>query len=161
MDQPTTLAEQIAQLEAALAQQLPDSVRAPLQQELARLRALQSGVHGTVTNSGTMQGNAIGVNLGTVQTFFGGSTPPDKPTSQPARSATPEQVASQQRLLTKHRTTLFALLEQIAQLTTAYAPPGVATSIDEARAGIRRAKAALRGWGVEIEDLPGDEEGEG
>jgi hypothetical protein len=28
----------------------------------------------------------------------------------------------------------------------------------EARAGIRQAKAALRGWGVAVEDLPGDEE---
>ena len=158
---PSSLAEQIAQLEAALTQPLPDSVRAPLQQELARLRALQSGMHGTVTNTGTLHGNAIGVNLGTVQTYFGSTPPSTKPAGQPARSATPEQIEGQQRLLASHRRTLGVLLEQLAQLSSMHAPPGVANGIAEARAGIRRAKVALRGWGVEVEDLPGDEEDEG
>lgn len=152
------LAAQIAQLEATLAQPLPDAVRAPLQQELARLRALQSGVYGTVTNTGMLQGNAIGVNLGTVQAFFG-DAPPAPDADPPARRAAPDApIAEQQQLLAAHRATLAVYVRQQATLGSAYTPPGVVNGIAEARAAIRQAKVALRGWGVAVEDLPNDEE---
>lgn len=62
----------------------------------------------------------------------------------------------QQDLLATHRRTLAHLLKQQAALGSAYAPPGIAHGIDEARAGIARCKTALRGWGVAVADHPDD-----
>jgi hypothetical protein len=64
---------------------------------------------------------------------------------------------AQQKLLRSHRDTLAILLRQQAQLGEAYAPPGVAHGIREARTAIRRIKAMLRDWGVECDDHPDDE----
>ena len=54
-----------------------DTVRkiAELEAELQRLKA--QAATPAVSNAGTLQGNAVGVNLGTVQAFFGGT--PDAP----------------------------------------------------------------------------------
>jgi hypothetical protein len=157
-DWPATRAQQIAALEAAL--QVPGLPEGTKQQILEQLRALQSldSIQGTATVSGELQGNAIGVNLGTVQTFFGGAQPPTSPAGQPARTATPEQIADQRELLAAHRRTLAVYLRQLATLGSAYVPPSVSSGIREARVGVRQAKSALRGWGVEVEDLPGEEE---
>jgi hypothetical protein len=72
----------------------------------------------------------------------------------------PEQtdINNRHALLAEYRKTLAHYLRQRAALGSAYAPPGVTHGIDEARAGIRACKAALRGWDVAIEDLPDDEE---
>jgi len=42
-------------------------------------------------------------------------------------------------------------------LSTAYAPPGLAHGIAEARANIARVKGILRASGVEVADHPDDE----
>jgi WD40 repeat protein len=68
-----------------------------------------------------------------------------------------EEIAQQLELLRAHRATLAHSLKQQALLGAAYAPPAIAHSIATARAAIARCKAALRGWGVAVEDLPGDD----
>jgi hypothetical protein len=68
-----------------------------------------------------------------------------------------EDILHQQTLLQDYRRTLFHYLSQRAQLSTAYAPPGVSQGIHEARENIRRIKAVLRNWGIAVEDLPDDE----
>jgi hypothetical protein len=70
---------------------------------------------------------------------------------------TQADIANQQQLLAAHRRTLATLRTQQATFTSAYAPPAVSAGIAEARAEIRRCKAILAGWGVAVEDLPGDE----
>lgn len=60
--------------------------------------------------------------------------------------------------LAAYRRTLAVYLRQRADLGAAYAPPVVYNGIADARAAIARLKATLRDWGVEIEDLPDDEE---
>lgn len=70
-----------------------------------------------------------------------------------------DDVSSQQQLLQVHRRTLAHLLQQVAAHgCIAFASPATANGITEARSGIARCKAALRRWGITIEDLPGDEE---
>lgn len=69
---------------------------------------------------------------------------------------TQEDIARQQQLLSAHRATLAHYTQQWATLGSAYAPPGVAAGITEARAGILQCKAALRSWGIAVEDLPDD-----
>jgi len=68
-----------------------------------------------------------------------------------------EQIDQQMALLETHRRTLqFVLLEQ-AKFGAGYVPPQLRHSIFEARAAIRGCKAALRDWGVAVEDQPDDE----
>lgn len=66
----------------------------------------------------------------------------------------------QQDLLATHRRTLAHVLKQQAALGSAYAPPGIAHGIDEARAGIAQCKQTLRGWGVAVDDHPDDGDGD-
>src|SRR5215475_12761349 len=68
-----------------------------------------------------------------------------------------EEIDQQQELLATHRRTLAHYLRQQAQLGTAHEPPGVASGIAEARAGIARCKATLRNWGALVDDHPDDE----
>jgi hypothetical protein len=49
-------------------------------------------------------------------------------------------------------------LLQLAIKGLADVEPVVVNRIDEARAGIARCKATLRGWGVIVEDHPDDDE---
>src|SRR5262245_3480540 len=74
-------AQQIAEIEALLNQQMPDVARRSLEATLQALRAaaLPSAdtTRGTVDVPGTLRGNAVGVNYGTVQAFFGTQPPAD------------------------------------------------------------------------------------
>lgn len=63
-----------------------------------------------------------------------------------------ETIARQLDLLTTHRRTLAHLLQQAAQFSAGYVPAHIANGIAEARAEIRRIKAALREGGVQVED---------
>jgi hypothetical protein len=155
---PDTLAQQIAALEAALQLPLPEESRRQLTADIQVLRMQQAnhaGIQGTVDVSGELHGNAIGVNLGTVQAFFG--SPPPAATASTASEVAQEAIDDQRELLAAHRRTLAVYLKQQAALGSAFAPPGVANGIHEARVGIQRAKASLRAWGVDVADLPDDE----
>ncbi len=66
----------------------------------------------------------------------------------------------QQQQLQQHRATLRHFLRQRGALGKNFEPPGVAAGITDARQGIAHCKAALRGWGVAVEDLPEDDDGE-
>ncbi len=68
-----------------------------------------------------------------------------------------DDIDATQALLRTHRQTLQLLLGQQAKLGV-YAPPGVLIGIGEARQAIGEAKAALRDWGVAVDDLPADAE---
>src|SRR6266508_2125980 len=70
---------------------------------------------------------------------------------------TADDIAQQQALLAAHRRTLAALLQQLALLSAAQAPPSVLNGIVDARASIAHCKAALHSWGVAVEDHPDDE----
>ena len=151
--------QQIAQLEDALKLPLPEATRAQIQRDLDRLRAEKAaaggGIHGTADVSGTLYGSAVGVNLGTVQNDYGGQPPGATNTALPA-GVTQEQIDDQYDLLASHRRTLALYLKQQAQLGSAYAPPGVAGGIREARDAIKRVKATLLGWGQAVEEHPDD-----
>jgi hypothetical protein len=67
-----------------------------------------------------------------------------------------EHIDDQVELLRVHRQTLANLLKQEAQLSSAYAPPGIGHGIREARASIRHIKQSLRTRGIRIEDHPND-----
>jgi tetratricopeptide (TPR) repeat protein len=82
----------------------------------------------------------------------------DGPPSGRTAMAGPEEIDGQQTLLATHRQTLAHYLQQLAVLGSAHAPPGVTYGIREARDNIHRIKAVLRGWGVQVEDQPNDEE---
>jgi hypothetical protein len=69
-----------------------------------------------------------------------------------------EDIEQQQKLLTTHRNTLLILLEQCAKSGTAFVPPATVHSIREARASIRELKKVLHDWGVQVDDLPQDED---
>lgn len=69
-----------------------------------------------------------------------------------------EDIERQLKLLKTHRETLSHYLYQQATFGTAYLPPNIAQSIRESRAQIRRIKDTLNSWGVEVKDLPDDEE---
>jgi hypothetical protein len=158
-DSHASLDDQIAALESALKLPLPDETRDKLQQDLGKLRQQKTGptgIHGTTNVSGTLYGSAIGVNLGTVNTHYGAQPPSAGP--QGSTQASQEQIDDQLELLDAHRRTLSIYLKQQAQLGSAYAPPGVANGIHEARLAIRRIKATLRGWGRSAADHPDDEE---
>jgi hypothetical protein len=66
-----------------------------------------------------------------------------------------EEIAGQLQLLATNRRQLAVLIQQQAKFG-AYVPPYVVLSIEETRAEIRRVKAVLREWSVEIENLPDD-----
>lgn len=66
------------------------------------------------------------------------------------------EIDDQRELLEAHRKTLSILLEQLARIGKSYAQPALFHDIDEARAGIARCKATLRGWGIMVEDHPDD-----
>jgi hypothetical protein len=66
------------------------------------------------------------------------------------------EIAEQLELLETHRRTLAHYLHQEAIIGSPYAPPSVNHGITTARSEIQRLKAALRRWGVEIEDHPND-----
>ena len=159
-DTPATLDQQIAALEAALQLPLPEESRRQLLANLQGLRMRQAAhaehaaIQGSTNVSGELHGNAIGVNLGTVQSFFGSSPP--IATGSTASEVSQEAIDDQRELLEAHRRTLAVYLKQLAALGSAYAPPAVANGMHEARAGIRCAKASLRAWGVDVADLPDD-----
>ncbi len=72
---------------------------------------------------------------------------------------TNEEIAQQQELLETNRRTLAHYIQQQAvHGGSAYAPPGVAHGIREARDNIHHIKTTLRGWGESVEDYPDDEE---
>lgn len=163
----TTIAEldrQIAELEETLQMPLRESALqlvkkqlAELREERARLANAGAGVQGTVNNSGTLNGNAVGVNYGTTTSttnnnYYGTPSTPIRP---PTRE---EQIAEQQELLARHRGTLSAHLRRLAIVGSAFAPPEVFFGIREARTGIARARAALDGYGVATEAHPDDVE---
>src|SRR5689334_22207264 len=70
-------------------------------------------------------------------------------------------IADQQQLLGTHRRTLQFLLNQLAMHTYLYATPGLLHNIDDARRNIGTIKQTLRGWDIEVEDLPIDDEEHG
>lgn len=71
--------------------------------------------------------------------------------------ASQEDIEQQQDLLSTHRRTIAHLLRQAAAHGgETYAPVSVANGMYEARQNIANTKAALRSWGVEVEDLPDD-----
>src|SRR5690349_13629837 len=69
-----------------------------------------------------------------------------------------ETIEQQRELLSIHRQSLAFHLKQLAKLGEAFAPPGLFHSISEARAHIRTLKTSLRQYGVDVEDLPLDED---
>jgi hypothetical protein len=158
---PETLAQQIAALEEALKLPLPATTRAQIEQDLRALhewRGAQPGdaaIQGTANVSGTLHGNAIGVNLGSVQHYVGAAPP--TPGDRPATKVPPEAINDQRALLVAHRRTLTIYLKQLATHSSANAPPSVEQGIREARAAIGQAKTALRKWGVAVDDHPDDE----
>lgn len=68
-----------------------------------------------------------------------------------------EDISAQWKLLVAHRRTLAAYLERQAGYGGRFATPvEVLNGISEARDNIVRIKAILRGWSVEVDDLPDD-----
>jgi hypothetical protein len=140
---------------------------------LAELRALRAGDHIQGDQVGgakiTVGGISIGGSVGALQqvTITGGmvqgpiigsqmntSAPAPTNTEQRIPAATPEEIDEQRELLEAHRRTLGIYLKRLAKLGSANAAPEVFHGIREAREGIGRCKAALRGWGVAVGDLP-------
>jgi hypothetical protein len=70
---------------------------------------------------------------------------------------TQEDIANQLALLQSYRNTLAHYLQQQALLTVAFMPPSVAAGIQECRENISRIKKTLRGWGLQVEDMPDDD----
>ena len=71
---------------------------------------------------------------------------------------TSEDIQSQEKRLHLYRRTLALSLEQKAMLGSAHVPPGLVHTISEARDNILHIKSVLRGWGVEVEDHPDDDD---
>jgi hypothetical protein len=69
-----------------------------------------------------------------------------------------EDIANQQSLLVAHRRTLAHYLWQRAEFGAAHVPPVVANGLPAERNAIRQIKQILRGWKVDVEDHPNDEE---
>jgi hypothetical protein len=99
----------------------------------------------------TVQGPIIGS-----QTNVYG-VPSSAPAAQPTLATLQEDIDEQSELLDLHRQTLTSYLKRLARLGSAHAPPEIDHGIREARDGIRRVKATLRGWGVAAVDHPDDE----
>ena len=114
MNSVDRLEQQIAALEAALRLPLPDATRAQLTQDVEKLRAQKAasgaGIQGTAEVSGELYGNAIGVNLGTVQTFLGAPSPIASGSIAPDVSQ--EAIDDQRELLEAHRRTLAIYLNE-------------------------------------------------
>jgi hypothetical protein len=72
-------------------------------------------------------------------------------------AASDDAIDAQRELFDAHRRTLGIYLKRLAQLGSANAAPEAFHGIREAREGIQRCKAALRGWGVAVMDLPDDQ----
>jgi hypothetical protein len=72
--------------------------------------------------------------------------------------ASPEEIAQELELLAIHRKTLAIYLKQQATFGEAYTPPANVHGVREARENIQRIKEILRGWNVQVEDGPDDEE---
>jgi hypothetical protein len=70
----------------------------------------------------------------------------------------PDEIAEQQQLLAAHRRTLAVYLRQTAEIGRNFSPPSLINGIDDARANIRRIKAALISAGVDVPEDPDDEE---
>lgn len=68
-----------------------------------------------------------------------------------------KHIEQQQRLLEAHRATLHIRLIQLAKAGSVNVQPEVIHSIGEAREGIKKAKDALRSWGVQVENISDDE----
>jgi hypothetical protein len=83
---------------------------------------------------------------------------PKVKSKQPPPPPSQEEIQDQLDLLASHRQTLSILLKQQAKLGEAYAPPGLANGIREARDHIKRIKTTLRDWGQRVADAPDDEE---
>ncbi len=73
---------------------------------------------------------------------------------------TQQDIDYQKQQLQRYRAQARHYLGQRATLGQAFEPPGVAAGIAEAQREIARSKAALRRWGVAVEDLPEDDDGE-
>ncbi|HEU4322204.1 MAG TPA: tetratricopeptide repeat protein [Roseiflexaceae bacterium] len=72
---------------------------------------------------------------------------------------TPEAIAGQKKLLHDARATLQHWLKQAtAYGGVVFAPPQTHHGITLAREQIAQAKAALRSWGIQVDDLPNDED---
>ncbi len=67
-------------------------------------------------------------------------------------------ISDQQELLHLHRRTVQVYLRRRAMVGAAHEPPEVAHGIASARQEIAQIKATLRGWGVDVPDLPDDTE---
>src|SRR5262245_27110966 len=68
------------------------------------------------------------------------------------------EIADQLQQLKVHRQTLAFLLQQQAILGKSFTPPSVLHGILEARGQIFRIKSVLKQQGVDVEDLPDDED---
>ncbi len=167
---------QIAELEASLAQTLPEAARRLVEHHLAALRQQRTALldlsntqtgdvsvgnvagrdvsKGSVEVSGAVHGAAVGVNQGTIMITSYLPTPASAPGHVPPVST--EQIAAQRERLTSHRSTLATLLTQRAIIGSANVRPEVIHGINKARAGIATCKANLRGWGVVVKDGPDD-----
>jgi hypothetical protein len=62
----------------------------------------------------------------------------------------------QRKLLKIHRRNLATYLQQAQQFPAGQAPPMIVNSLDHARGELQRIKAILRGFGVVVDDLPGE-----
>ena len=71
---------------------------------------------------------------------------------------TQQDIQQQQSLLQTYRKTLAMLLNQKAMHGSAFVPPSILHGIAEARGHIAMCKQFLRAWGIDVEDLPGDDE---
>jgi hypothetical protein len=65
-----------------------------------------------------------------------------------------EEVATQRGLLKIHRTNLSIYLKQQSEYVEGQVPPVIIHSLNLNRNAIQRIKAILRGFGVEVDDLP-------
>lgn len=70
--------------------------------------------------------------------------------------ATPDEIETQQALLTTYRATLAHYLQQQAMFSLPFTPPHVLHGIHDSRDHIQRIIATLRAWGVAVEALPDD-----
>jgi superfamily II DNA or RNA helicase len=73
---------------------------------------------------------------------------------------TEEDVFNQKQRLDINRRNLQTYIIQMDTIGRAYVTPAIINGIYEARDNIRRIKAILRSWGVEVEDMPDDDDNE-
>ncbi len=69
-------------------------------------------------------------------------------------------IIEQQKLLATQRKTLQHYLQQLAMAGVSHIRPEVMHGIDHARKQILHIKSSLRSWGVDVEDLPNDNDEE-